>query len=300
MSRTLAGVVLPDSIERAALAVSRRVQFKGKRRIERLLGIDRPDIVPADLHWVESNEGIRISGASNQDMMLREIYVRGHYQDDVMAALQNLLSPGDTLWDVGANYGYMSLWVDRHFGGRVKTVAFEPSPIVLPNLRANLRENDASHIEIVEDACSDSSGTVEFFMAEHKSWNATLIPEFADQHGQTSRIEIQAVTIDELVTTRTPPDVLKIDVEGAELMVVEGGRRFLSESRPPMVIEYNRRAVDDIGRTGDEFLDVFRSLGYAPHLMKRPLVGRHDWATLAPVAQASELPDLCNPVMLPA
>jgi FkbM family methyltransferase len=292
-------VKLPSGVEDAALWLSRRVDVKGKHRIQVLLGLDRLDVVPKDCEWVESGEGIRMTGSSTRDVMLRQLYVHGHYQSDVMVALQNLCSPGETMWDIGANYGYMSLWVNHCFGDSVSVVAFEPSPTVLPFLRANLLENEAESIEVVDKACSDRAGSVEFFFSAENSWNATLVEEFAEQHGETQHTSVEATTIDELVGEPPAPHVVKIDVEGAELMVIEGGKKFFAAHRPALVVEFNPTAIADAGLTGEEFLDEFRALGYTPHLMKDPVIGLHRWSTLAPVASAEDLTGLCNPVMLP-
>lgn len=61
--------------------------------------------------------------------MLHDLWEDGYYQDDVLVALRSLLKPSDVFWDLGANDGFMTLYVNAVFAGQVATRVFEPSPI---------------------------------------------------------------------------------------------------------------------------------------------------------------------------
>src|SRR5687768_852042 len=121
---------LPARLAGPVLAVSRRVHFRGKARMLRALGLSlaNHELVPPGVDRVTCAGGIEISTHDPHDVMFRELWLHGFYQDDVLVALSNLLAPGRTFWDVGANFGLMSLWVERRFDGAVRTVAFEPAP----------------------------------------------------------------------------------------------------------------------------------------------------------------------------
>jgi hypothetical protein len=82
-------------------------------------------------------------------------------------------------------------------------------------------------------------------------------------------------------------------------MVLAGGRDYLAQHRPPIVAEYNLVGIQDGGLAGEDYLGLYRDLGYTPHYMPRPWFGWHRWARLCPVETAERLPDLCNLVMLP-
>jgi len=287
---------MPISFHAAATRASRRLQFRGKHRLIRALGLDG-DHVPDGVVWAEGVEGIRLRTASPQDLMFVEVYYDGYYQDDVLVALSSLLRPGDTFWDVGANYGFMSLYVDKKFGGSVETVCFEPSPVVGPFLAENLAENAAANVTVDPRVLSDSEGEVTFYFSDVNSWNATVIPDFAAQHGETLEVVVPSTTIDLAVGELPPPDVMKIDVEGAEHLVVRGGEQFLREHKPAIVAEYNLVALKLNGMTGDEYLQMFRDLGYRVYVMSAPWVGWHRWSTLHEVTSATELPDLSNVVL---
>jgi FkbM family methyltransferase len=281
-------------------ALSRRVQFKGKTRtLDALgLGLSNLELVPPEAHEIRCIEGIRMDLSQRQDIMTRELYLHGFYQDDVLVALRNLLHPGDVFWDIGANQGFMSVYVDRVFEGQVHTVAFEPSPPVIQVLRRNLSLNHCRAVEIEACCLSNEAGTLPFYTSATNSWNATLIREFAEEKDESEVIDVQATTLDEAVTRLPPPSVLKLDVEGAETRVLEGGRQRLCRSHPPIIAEFNHESIEAAGLSLDAYLDAYRDLGYRPHNLARPWVGWRRWESLHPVHDAASLPSLCNLVML--
>jgi len=282
------------------LALSRQVQFRGKERLLHTLGLslDNRDLVPRDVSEVRCIGGIRIRTHDARDVMFRELWLHGYYQDDVLVALENLLEPGDVFWDVGANFGFMSLWIDRYFDGAVSTTAFEPSPRVAATLRGNLELNAARAVRVEEQCLSDRCGRVTFYTSVDHSWNATLLPSFARLYGEDVAIEVAATTIDSYASANGPPSVLKIDVEGAEHLVVAGGRDLLRSADIPLVVEYNTVAIKEAGLTPEGYLDLYREVGYRPYRMRSPLWGWCRWATLHETPHIVDIPELCNLVLL--
>jgi len=281
------------------LALARRLHFRGKARLLDLLGIgpSHRDCVPEGVTSVRCVEGIVVHTTRPTDIMFRELFVNGLYQSDVLVALRHLLRPGGIFWDIGANYGLMSLYVDRHFDGAVQTVAFEPNPVVLEELRRNVEANGCRSVRVEPICLSDEPGTVTFYTAPDNSWNATIIKQFAESSRGTQEIRVEATTIDEAVKRLPPPTAIKLDVEGAEPLVIRGGESFLSGGDVPIVAEYNVQAIRDFGWTPERYLDLYRDLGYRPHHIRRPNVGLHRWADLHPIDRPEQLPRLCNLVL---
>lgn len=236
--------------------------------------------------------------SQRQDIMTRELYLHGFYQDDVLVALRSLLEPGGVFWDIGANQGLMSVYVDRVFGGEVRSFAFEPSPPVVEILQRNLALNSCRSVEVEAYCLSNAAGSVPFYTSATNSWNATLIGDFAEEKGESEKIEVRATTLDVAVTELAPPNVIKLDVEGAETLVLEGGRQHLSTHHPPIVAEFNHESIEAAGLSHEGYLDAYRDLGYSPHILARPWWGWHRWESLHPVDAAASLPSLCNVVML--
>jgi FkbM family methyltransferase len=225
-----------ESLKLGVLAVSRKLQFRGKGRVLKLMNLSPGNeyLVPEHIDYVECIEGIEIYTSCNRDIMFRELFINGFYQDDVLVALRHLLKPGDVFWDIGANYGFMSIYVDHIFAGTIKTVAFEPNPIVVKELRRNLGVNNCKGGYIEESCLSDRVGEMTFYLSETHSWNATLLKDFASTKNENIEINVRSSTIDAYIRTADPPSVIKIDVEGAEHLVIQGGRDFLKRSAPPL------------------------------------------------------------------
>ena len=284
----------------AVAAASRRVAFRGKNRLLAALncGVGNKHVVPNNVYQVKCHHGIEISTTCNRDVMFRELYVHGCYQDDVLAALSALLRPGGVFWDIGANYGFMSIFVEKTFNGAVRTVAFEPNPVVLDELRKNLHLNNCSNIDVQPICLSDQVGTATFYTSRDHSWNATLIRAFAENYHEDMQVQVQTSTIDHMVKLLPPPSVIKLDVEGAEHMVLQGGETFLANSHVPVIIEYNTSALNEVGITPAQYLQSFFRLGFTPHVMRRPLWGHHRWSSLSCIRDHRELPVLCNLVLL--
>ncbi len=293
---TSKGLRLPPRVAAPLLRVSRRVQFRGKGRILRALGfsLDNQALVPPGIDRVRCADGITIATHDVTDVMFRELWLHGHYQDDVLVALEHLLSPGQVFWDIGANYGFMSLWVDRTFRGRVRTVAFEPAPVVARTLRENLALNRANSVVVEELCLSDREGPVTFYTASDHTWNATLIASFARRYGENDAIEVMATTMDGYARAKGRPDVIKVDVEGAEHLVIAGGETLLRDHPVSIVAEFNELALRDVGLSPERYLAIFADLGYRAFRMRPPLVGWHRWGTLHEVRDLRSLPPLCN------
>jgi FkbM family methyltransferase len=172
---------------------------------------------------------LRISGWSN-----RATYFLGRFYDlPTQLLLQEVLEPGDTMLDIGANEGMITLLAAKLVGGTGKVIAFEPNPVPLEILRDNISINKIKHVEIHGVGLSDAPGTLSLFVPEVNSGQGT----FTDLHGLDGHtVDCEVVVADEIVGG-IPVTVVKIDVEGFEMRVLYGLMRMIHISRPVIVIE---------------------------------------------------------------
>lgn len=157
--------------------------------------------------------------------------VRGAVEPSVQEALRRHLGRGRVLWDVGANIGFFSL-LGARLGAEV--VAFEPVPENVARLRGNIASNGFDEVITVRDVAVAAATTVaSLLVVEDASWS-----HLADRgwHPRTAgEIDVRVVALDDLALPA--PDVIKIDVEGSEVAVLQGARRLLTERRPAVIIE---------------------------------------------------------------
>jgi FkbM family methyltransferase len=167
------------------------------------------------------------------------------------------VKPGSVVWDVGANMGLFSFAAAGLAGPNGRIYAFEPDIVMVSLLRRSARLNPrAAPVEAITCAVSDTQSYARFNIA-----NRSRASNFLDGFGvsQTGGVResqgVITVSLDLMAEKIPSPDVLKIDVEGAELNVFRGATQLLKAKRPALIFE----ATD---RNWEEESELLRSLGY--------------------------------------
>lgn len=143
--------------------------------------------------------------------------------------------PGEIVIDVGAHIGLYTLRAARDVGAKGKVIAVEPDPQSFLILKENIATNHLENVIVVNAALSDTSGQKPFYAATDPSLSGfQLQPEARIREVKN----IRTMTLDELLQGSgvTRVDWMKIDVEGAELKVLEGGKRFLQNAKNLKII----------------------------------------------------------------
>jgi FkbM family methyltransferase len=167
---------------------------------------------------------------SMRDHQHRAMYFYGEYEPEITAVFRDLVTPGSTVFDVGANAGYFSL-LSRELGATVH--AFEPNPKVRALLSQSV-ELGTGDIEVVACACSDREGTMPFYLSDsgNTGMSGLTVPM------RDTCIDVDVITLDGYARrAQAHPQVVKIDVEGAEVGVLRGMRETLRTDRPTLIIE---------------------------------------------------------------
>lgn len=186
----------------------------------------------------------RIRLRRNRSLWLRPPLAHEWYP---LATLRAFVRPTDIVWDVGANLGLYTRWLVTHLNAR-QVCSFEPMSENLPELRHNLALGGvAGKVTIVPWALSNTDGEVSFQIDDMQSASGA-VDSVHQGRACVSRTALGLPPKTEIVTSRTidailragelpAPDVLKIDVEGAERMLLDGGQEFFQQASPRLVIE---------------------------------------------------------------
>jgi FkbM family methyltransferase len=182
-------------------------------------------------------------------------YLTGDAEPEVQEALAELIKPGQTVYDVGANIGFFTILCSRLVGPQGKVYAFEPIPENVVTLRHNIALNKLTNVVVIEQALSASTGTAEMFVSLWSAFHSLNVDGASkrENHGPDGgQITVETVTLDEFMQGDgiLAPDLIKLDVEGAELLVVEGMRETLRTVQPLLLVE-----VHDTNREYGEFVD---------------------------------------------
>jgi FkbM family methyltransferase len=186
--------------------------------------------------------------------------ITDEYEPEVRAKLKELLKPGMTFCDVGANLGVITLFAARLVGPEGRVFSFEPFPENAAVLRKNIELNRFANVTVVEQAVSDNNGEAVFQVSECCGCH-TLGEKAAASAGEA--IVVKTTRLDS-IPGLTRMDVLKSDTEGMELGVLRG----LGSLKPSAIlIEANTFLFNVMGRptpehTGPGFLRAIRDLGY--------------------------------------
>jgi FkbM family methyltransferase len=173
------------------------------------------------------------------DLRVEKDFWVGAYEPDTQSALMDLIKPGTTVYDVGANIGYVTLLMAKRVGARGKVISFEALPDNVERLRCNVELNGFNdRVSIFFGAVTAGSGDVHFLV--HSSGAMGKAAGSAGRDEQYLReITVPSISLDEFVYGQgnPPPQAVKMDIEGGEVMALPGMRRVLAEARPVMLME---------------------------------------------------------------
>lgn len=221
--------------------------------------------------WVTLRSGCRFEVALDPHRMdpIADAILTGDtwFRDDYDALLDRL-RPGDRVLDLGGHLGTFAL-AAAALGCQVVCVEAAPAHVRL--LEASVRRNGFDALTVVHAAVADHQGTVEFVPSG--PWGTIANPVVRAAPGEIQLrayepISVPAVTVDALLEQLgwSRVDAVKIDVEGAEVMVLRGMAGLLARPDPPMVLyESNSRALDFFGQTRADLLAQLERHGYVSY-----------------------------------
>ncbi len=150
-----------------------------------------------------------VSGSSTHGCWL------GSYEYEKQRLFAAAINPHSTVWDIGANVGLYALLASRK---AARVVAVEPLPDNVRYLERHVQLNKISNVEIVVAAVGGGCSRQSFSVGENRSVG----------HLGSGLLEVDVITLDSLCAKYGPPDVIKIDVEGAEYWVLQGAKDCLA------------------------------------------------------------------------
>lgn len=207
------------------------------------------------------DRGIRIA-CSIGDFRIAPIEILNFFDYEKLESLmmENLVADGDTFFDIGANIGWYSIniAVSRRTS---KIYSFEPIPKTFKQLQKNLELNTVSNIKANDFGFSNKTGEFPFYYYSEGSSNASA----ANLTGRTDVecVQCKVRTLDDYISEiGERVDFIKCDVEGAELLVFQGGIKTITRDRPIVFSEILRKWSSKFNYNPNEIFQLFYSLGY--------------------------------------
>lgn len=233
----------------------RRVDFRGKGRLRRVLPVPSRGVVEAGFP-----DGMRLR-LDLRESLQRDFFF-GLYDRAELRLVREWLREGGDFVDVGAHIGMYSVAAALAVGSRGRVLAFEPNPAARTQLEANVALNGCENVIVSASAVRDRVGETLLHVP------ATPDPSFssleAGRFAEGEPVRVETTTVDAAIREHgLRPAAVKIDVEGGELAVVAGMEETL-EARPVLLVE-----VDE--STGPELERRLSERGYQAHRVGRRL-----------------------------
>jgi len=199
-----------------------------------------------------------------REYIQRNIYFLGYYEVRETRLLNQLLQPGDTFVDVGANIGWYTLLAANQVGPTGRVFAFEPSRVVFGHLVDNVRLSGYTCVVAERLALADRAGVVQLRVAAGRSpGTGSILQTEAAVNDATE--EVETIRFDDYFRANQLESarLVKIDVEGAELMVLRGMREALERRAIQyLIIEVADSRLRSVGDSSRELLEMLQGYGY--------------------------------------
>jgi FkbM family methyltransferase len=165
----------------------------------------------------------------------------GRWEPESQKLFTEIIKPGSVVYDLGANNGLHSLLFANLVGAKGRVFSFEPLKSNCDEIAENLRLNNIQNVEIVNAAVGDSNGEVTFHLGHHDKQGSLVGIGL-----ETGReVKVKMITLDGFIANGNPaPDFIKIDIEGAESLALQGLSGKINEVKPLLYIELHTPEQD--------------------------------------------------------
>lgn len=188
--------------------------------------------------------------------------------DPLLASLVKFLKPGQVFYDIGGYVGWYAIIAALRIGEIGRVITFEPVPESAALLRKHIFLNGLQdRIRIVETACSDRNGVVSMatWSLQNTTWSSgnALRNVYPNHDISPEEVAVTCICLDDFVMSGSPiPNILKIDVEGAELWVLRGAKQLLLENRPWVFLEIHAFAWPIFSTTEQDLRAFLQEVRY--------------------------------------
>lgn len=193
------------------------------------------------------------------DWLGQYVYLTGIYEPPTARVIADLLAPGNTFIDIGANSGFFTLLASRRVGPDGCVISFEPVPSMRKRLLENIALNDMRNVQVHDAAISNLEGVLPLFEGPEGHKGISSLRHIDDS---TATIEVKTLPLDTFESALASVNLVKIDVEGAEQLVLEGMTAILNKHHPYIVIEITDEYLRAFGHKATQLAGELIAKGY--------------------------------------
>lgn len=267
------------------------------------------------LFWRKGNV-IEIQGSKmyanvfDPDLSMRRTFrayaINKVHEESTTALFRKTVKEGDVVIDLGANIGYFTLLAAKLVGKKGKVYAFEPEPRNYQYLIRNIQLNGYENVIAVQKAVADKHGTVKLFICPYDTGHHTIQkydgiqayrPDFVNEKKEF--VEVEQVRLDDFFGGKTTKiDVIKMDVEGAEMLALAGMEQLIRGNKNlSMLIEFFPLLIKEMGQSPEKFVRrLLEDFHFKMHVVEHDysMRNRVPSADQLRISSVDQLMGLCN------
>jgi len=192
------------------------------------------------------------------------------------SVIKPMIPAGGRVLDIGANVGYLSGLFARWVGIGGKVVSVEPIPATYDVLKHSMNVLYPGIVNTLQCCVSDTPGEATMAVPKYDDGRENYYESrivSTDSNAAKGQFKVPATTLELLLNkvNMNSPSLIKIDVEGHELAVINGGAKYLTENHPPLLIEV-AGDPDVPGSSADQLFSTLAKWGYTPHLIRNGML----------------------------
>jgi FkbM family methyltransferase len=195
--------------------------------------------LPAERYPILPCAGVLQGFRMRVDWQIHRSFVYGTWEPEVVQAIQQEVTPGMNVLDLGAQSGFYTLLLSRLVGPEGQVFAFEPLPANFRLLDENVRLNRLRNVVVSHEAVAQASGELSFQFPHHEK---SLVAGPLHEDDNLGTLTVQGISIDDFaLQAKVPIHFVKMDIEGAEWAALQGAESVLKEFHPGLMIELHDR-----------------------------------------------------------
>jgi FkbM family methyltransferase len=193
----------------------------------------------------------------------RHLAPLGIFEPGTVRLIKKLLGEGMTFVDLGAHRGYYTLLASKLVGRTGRVFAFEPAPFNYSLLMINVKGRE--NVRLVQKAVSDKSGLAKFYLSP----DASVTHSLYRHRGNWQEVEVEVTSLDDFFQDKDcRVDLIKMDIEGAELSALEGMKSVIQENENLKIItEFQPVALESSSRPPRMLLETLVENGYSLYVI---------------------------------
>lgn len=206
--------------------------------------------------------------ASTNDIPSHRFIVHGYFNWLNIAIARALVSAGDCIIEIGVNIGTETIGFSDIVGAKGKVYAFEPVQRNLRIIKENIKLNNKQNIILYPFAISNCIKKKPFVIFQNDYAIGYLL-NTKRKEPNSGITEVDCKTLDSFLNEISKPRIIYIDVEGEELLVLHGGKKFIQKYHPILVLEASAKLIRRAGFTLNDLKSQIENLDYVPYKITR-------------------------------